>query len=288
MKKTKQPLDNTGAPYLGNRTDYRPINPVSGKATDYGNRLPVQNQRPPQSRPPVQRPVSQRSSMQLNQTVSRSVRPYGDTRPVRPPRNPDDRERLLHAREAQDVRMQVQCCVPTKRRRRNRRRLIVLAVVLAMAAVMAGLAFGVAAHRRREEAKTLANQVQDSVRSAQNAFVGPPAVPPVTTSPPQTEPPGPTAVMAVSNNATATVGDEIKCTNAIVIDVADGSVIAERLPDQRIYPASMTKVMTLIVAYEEIASFDQTFTFTADVINPLVAENASPRRFCRRGDRFGD
>lgn len=121
--------------------------------------------------------------MQLNQTVSRSVRPYGDTRPVRPPRNPDDRERLLHAREAQDVRMQVQCCVPTKRRRRNRRRLIVLAVVLAMAAVMAGLAFGVAAHRRREEAKTLANQVQDSVRSAQNAFVGPPAVPPVTTVP---------------------------------------------------------------------------------------------------------
>lgn len=281
MKKSKQQWDNTGAPYLGTQNDYRRVNPASRPQSGYDNRRPVQN-RPNGQRPSGQSPNGQRAGGYYpprQQTVHPTARPYGDTRPVQPPRNPDARERLLRAREAQAVRMQVQCCVPVKRKRRNHRWLIALLAVLVLVGGMVGIALGVAAHRRGEEAKTLANGVQDSVREAQGAFIGPPATPPVTTSPPETEPPGPAAVMAVSNAATATVGEEIKCTNAIVIDVADGTALAERLPDQRIYPASMTKVMTLIVAYEEIESFDQTFTFTADLINPLVAENASRAGF---------
>ena len=41
----------------------------------------------------------------------------------------------------------------------------------------------------------------------------------------------------------------------------------------------MTKVMTLIVAYENIESFDLTYTFTTALINPLVEANASRAGF---------
>ena len=60
-----------------------------------------------------------------------------------------------------------------------------------------------------------------------------------------------------------------------VIDVTDNTLIAGKSPDERIYPASMTKVMTLIVAVEHIQSLDQTVVLEQEDIGHLYAEDAS-------------
>ena len=64
-----------------------------------------------------------------------------------------------------------------------------------------------------------------------------------------------------------------------LVDINDHSIIAGKSYDARIFPASMTKVMTLIVAVENIENLDETFTMTAEIIDPLVRESASRAGF---------
>ncbi len=68
-------------------------------------------------------------------------------------------------------------------------------------------------------------------------------------------------------------------TNGILIDLETNSVLASRNGDARIYPASMTKIMTMIVAVEETEDLDETFTMTAEITDPLYLANASVAGF---------
>ena len=52
-------------------------------------------------------------------------------------------------------------------------------------------------------------------------------------------------------------------------------VLAEKGMDEKIYPASMTKVMTLLVAAENLPDLDATFTMTQAIIDPLYLAGAS-------------
>ncbi len=66
----------------------------------------------------------------------------------------------------------------------------------------------------------------------------------------------------------------------ILIDLDKGEVIASKGGDQKIYPASMTKVMTLIVAYENISDLDKTFyTFETEMLDELYLAGASVAGF---------
>ena len=69
--------------------------------------------------------------------------------------------------------------------------------------------------------------------------------------------------------------DDINSKYAILIDTESNTVLASRGGEERIYPASMTKLMTLIVAVEHIADFDDTYTFTYQIINPPTLAGAS-------------
>lgn len=68
---------------------------------------------------------------------------------------------------------------------------------------------------------------------------------------------------------------ELYSEHAILIDWETGIVLAEKDPDARIYPASMTKVMTALVACEQITDWDETFTMTQDIIDPLFLADAT-------------
>lgn len=72
---------------------------------------------------------------------------------------------------------------------------------------------------------------------------------------------------------------EIVSPYIAVIDVTDNKIIAGRNAETRIYPASMTKVMTLIVAVEHIDNLDDTFTMTSAIIDPLYRDSASRAGF---------
>lgn len=62
---------------------------------------------------------------------------------------------------------------------------------------------------------------------------------------------------------------------AVLVDLSTNQIIAERNPDTKLYPASMSKVMTMIVALEHLSDLDTTFTMTSDILDPLKVEGAS-------------
>lgn len=71
----------------------------------------------------------------------------------------------------------------------------------------------------------------------------------------------------------------IESEYAVLLDVTNNTVIASRNSDTRIYPASLTKIMTLLVACEKITDTEQTFTMTYDIIAPLVNQDATRAGF---------
>ncbi|SEV83815.1 D-alanyl-D-alanine carboxypeptidase family protein [[Clostridium] fimetarium] len=64
-----------------------------------------------------------------------------------------------------------------------------------------------------------------------------------------------------------------------LLDVENNQIIAGRDCERRIYPASMTKVMTLIVAVEKLKRLDTTFTMTSDIVSSLMKQQASRAGF---------
>ncbi|MBQ8434612.1 MAG: D-alanyl-D-alanine carboxypeptidase [Oscillospiraceae bacterium] len=65
----------------------------------------------------------------------------------------------------------------------------------------------------------------------------------------------------------------------VLVDTESNTVIAQRDAEKKMYPASMTKIMTLIVAVENMTSLDDTFTMTHDILAPLYDADASMAGF---------
>ena len=89
---------------------------------------------------------------------------------------------------------------------------------------------------------------------------------------------------AAETDATQTLNLQLYSENAILIDVETNTVIAEKAPDARIYPASMTKIMTALVACEQIENWDDTFRMTQTIIDPLYLADATLAGFVNGED----
>ncbi len=73
--------------------------------------------------------------------------------------------------------------------------------------------------------------------------------------------------------------EDIKSPYIALLDVENNSLIAGRDSDKMIYPASMTKVMTLIVAVENIGDTSKTYTMSEPMIASLIQQEASRAGF---------
>lgn len=82
---------------------------------------------------------------------------------------------------------------------------------------------------------------------------------------------------AKRTNATNTLN--IKSKYGILINIDDNTIVAEKGGDKKIFPTSLTKIMTLVLAVENIKDFEQTYTFKTETIDPLVMEDASRAGF---------
>ena len=71
------------------------------------------------------------------------------------------------------------------------------------------------------------------------------------------------------------ISDAIGARNVILIDLDTYSSIAEKSADTKIYPASMTKVMSLLVACENLQSLGKTFEITQDVVDYSIQMGGS-------------
>lgn len=71
---------------------------------------------------------------------------------------------------------------------------------------------------------------------------------------------------------------------AIVMDRSTSQILDEKNPDERIYPASMTKMMTAILAIENLPDLNQTITITNNMLAGLLEANAATAGF-QAGDQ---
>lgn len=74
-------------------------------------------------------------------------------------------------------------------------------------------------------------------------------------------------------------GEDIASKSGVLINVTDNKIVAGLNEKKVIYPASMTKVMTLIIVVENMDSLDDTFTMTHDILAPLYDADASTAGF---------
>lgn len=72
---------------------------------------------------------------------------------------------------------------------------------------------------------------------------------------------------------TVTLGSQIKSPYAVLIDTSDNTILARRNADEIIYPASMTKAVTLLVVAEQINDITATFKMTSEIIDPLYRQD---------------
>lgn len=71
---------------------------------------------------------------------------------------------------------------------------------------------------------------------------------------------------AEANGDTVVPSDtDVFSTNSILIDLSTDTIVAARDANARIYPASMTKILTVLVAAEHVSNLDDTFTMTSDI-----------------------
>lgn len=75
------------------------------------------------------------------------------------------------------------------------------------------------------------------------------------------------------------LGSEINSNNAIFIDMETGAILADKGAKERIAPASMTKVLTLLVAVENIDNLDDTFQITSDITDYSFVNGCSNAGF---------
>mgnify|MGYP001851622083 CR=1 FL=1 len=66
---------------------------------------------------------------------------------------------------------------------------------------------------------------------------------------------------------------------AILVDASSGTVISEYNSKDKIYPASLTKIMTAILAIENTSDLEQSITLPDEIFPPLYAQNASMAGF---------
>lgn len=70
-------------------------------------------------------------------------------------------------------------------------------------------------------------------------------------------------------------GLSMSSKHGMLLDLETNQILAGSKIDRKIYPASLTKVMTLLVAVENIKDPSAKYKFTEKDINPLIEENAS-------------
>lgn len=87
--------------------------------------------------------------------------------------------------------------------------------------------------------------------------------------------PEPVHYSAQTTSDTAAPPGEVNSTNAVFIDLETGNILAQRDYKAVVNPASMTKVLTVLVAAEHVTDLDDTFTMTIDITDYSYSNDCS-------------
>ncbi len=98
---------------------------------------------------------------------------------------------------------------------------------------------------------------------------------PVVTEEPVKEPEPETLKPAKSADYKEVNAKKITSKYCILVDADKNEIIAGSGYDTKIYPASLTKLLTLLVAVENVEDTKATFKFTDEILDPLIEQDAS-------------
>lgn len=103
------------------------------------------------------------------------------------------------------------------------------------------------------------------------------AIPTVTAAPEVTKEPTPEVTKEPSPTQAASRIDttEMYSSNAVLYRLEDMELLLDVKGDERIYPASMTKMMTALVLIEQLDDWNEEVTVDADMFDQLYADQAS-------------
>ena len=92
-------------------------------------------------------------------------------------------------------------------------------------------------------------------------------------------------VAAIQEEAEEEIVDlsSLSSTSAVLIDLDSGETLAEKNQSQIVYPASLTKMMTVLVALENIEDINTSVTLPEDIFPALREEGASMAGFANGG-----
>ena len=150
-------------------------------------------------------------------------------------------------------------------------------------ALLCGLVFAVSSFAKRAEKPAV---TEPAVPVTEDAAESAPASAADTTAarqePPETEAPERYKTVLYRNANTASPGDAVSSGYCVLADVSTGRILAAKNSSARLYPASMTKVMTILTASSLIGEEklrSESYRMTSAIIDPLVRENATRAGF---------
>lgn len=76
-----------------------------------------------------------------------------------------------------------------------------------------------------------------------------------------------------------TIKEQISSEYAILVRVSDGKILLDKYATEKLYPASMTKLMTALVAIERLEELNTKITLSKDIFTTIKSENASMAGF---------
>jgi len=179
----------------------------------------------------------------------------------------DYNDLVISARKSAILRKKRLIAIKKARQRKLRRIKFVICVVLAGLAVFIAEIVGTI-HSGNSEYKSTINE-KNTVQVAVDSSVNDDELPGQALMP----------EIVKSSIYTDINSENVKSPYISLIDVGENKMIAGRESDTKIYPASMTKVMTLIVAIENVKDTEATYTFGFDMLNRLYLEEASVAGF---------
>lgn len=86
-------------------------------------------------------------------------------------------------------------------------------------------------------------------------------------------------VMETTGSTRTIGGDNVQSTYGILIDLDNSTIVAQKNARDRIVPASMTKILTVLVAAEHITDLNDTFTITREITDYSYGNDCSAAGF---------
>lgn len=72
-----------------------------------------------------------------------------------------------------------------------------------------------------------------------------------------------------------TGSDSVQSGYALLVDLDDNTIVSQKGAYDRISPASMTKILTVLVAAEHVTDLDDTFTITKEITDFSYSHDCS-------------